>query len=64
VYHEVGKREPFVIRSTAGISIPPQRTLDTVLEGAGDSVDVTTREMPVPVDRPLAPVIVAAVEQA
>jgi glycosyltransferase involved in cell wall biosynthesis len=36
IYHEVGKREPFVIRTTAGISPRPQRTLDTILEGDGE----------------------------
>jgi glycosyltransferase involved in cell wall biosynthesis len=37
IYHEVGRREPFVIRTTAGIAPRPQRTLDTVLEGDGEA---------------------------
>ncbi|HXA29963.1 MAG TPA: glycosyltransferase family 2 protein [Candidatus Angelobacter sp.] len=53
VYHEVGKRDPYVIRSTAGLPAQPQRALDTVLEGDGGTVDVTTREIVRPVARPL-----------
>jgi glycosyltransferase involved in cell wall biosynthesis len=55
VYHEVGRREPYVIRATAGIPPLPQRALDTVLEGDGGSVDVSTREVvrPLPVVAPI-----------
>jgi glycosyltransferase involved in cell wall biosynthesis len=37
IYHEVGRREPFVIRTTAGIAPRPQRALDTILEGDGEA---------------------------
>ena len=56
IYHEIGKREPFVIRSTAGIAPRPQVAIDTILEGDGEAIPVATQGLDRPAVRP-APVL-------
>ncbi len=56
IYHEIGKREPFVIRATAGIAPRPQVAIDTILEGDGEAVPVATHGVDRPAVRP-APVL-------
>lgn len=53
VYHEVGRRDPYVIREAEGVTLPPASVPDGALQGAGPSVEVAGRSMD-PVSVPVA----------
>lgn len=41
IYHELGRRDPFVIRSAAGVDPVPETSVEAALEGDGLAIPVT-----------------------